>query len=435
MLSGAILELLLGVAAMLALMGLQVPIGISMALVGIVGITLLIGFGPAMSVIAVETVSVVSNKDVATVPLFILMGELAAASRVSGDIYRAANAFVGHRRGGLAMSTVLGSAGFGAICGSSMATTATMARVALPEMERRGYSMELGAGSIASGGGLGILIPPSIVMVIYAALTQQFVIELFAAAVIPGIVAVLLFFAAIWITVRLKPDLAPAGERSPWGVRGREFVRLWRAALIVGFVTVGIYAGIFTVIEAASMGVAITSVFWVLSSGRSWKGLSELLVSVVSTTGMILVMLIGASILGNFVALTQATPEVVVAISEMGLPPLVVLLTLLVMYIFLGSIFDSMAALILTLPFVFPLVTSLGYDPIWWGVINVIIVEIALITPPVGLNVFILHGMAKHIPLSTIFRGIVPFLLANIILIALMIAVPSMALYLPSLMR
>lgn len=424
-----------GMAGLFAMILLHVPIGVAMAVTGVVGVGLIIGFGPALSLLAVEPASTLVSGDLATIPLFLLMGTLAAASGVASDIYRVASAFTGHRAGGLAMATVAGSAGFGAICGSSLATTATMAKVALPEMEGRGYARSLSAGSIAAGGSLGILIPPSIVMVIYAVLTEQFVLDLFVAGIGPGLLAVAIYVVTIMFVVRRNPAVAPRGPRMGWLERLAALRHAWRAATIIGLVTVGIYSGIFTVMEAASIGVAVTFAFWLASPGRSIRKLVGILVETASTGGLILLMVIGAHILSYFITLTNAPNVLVQAIGESGLSPTLIILGLLVMYIALGAVFDAVASMVLTLPFVFPLVLNLGYDPIWWGIVNVMIIEIALITPPLGLNVFIMNGVAPSYSLRVIYRGIMPFLAADIVRILLVIAFPGIVLFLPELLR
>lgn len=418
--------------AMFALIALHVPIGVAMAIIGGVGTALIIGIGPSLSLFAVEPVSALSSLDLATIPLFILMGSLAAASGISADLYRIASSFLGHRPGGLSMATVAGCAGFGAICGSSVATTASMAKIALPEMEKRGYSSSLAVGSIAGGGSLGILIPPSIMMVIYAVLTEQFVLDLFLAGIIPGLISVFLYFCAIAIVARRSPEAAPAGPRAAWTERMAAIAGAWRALTVIFIVTVGIYSGIFTVTEAAAVGVFTTAVFWALSADASLPSLGRIFRETAATTGMIFLMVVGAHILSYFVTLTDAPNVIVRAISEAGLPPLGIIFGILLVYLVLGAIFDAVAAMVLTIPFVFPLVVSLGYDPIWWGIINVMIIEIALITPPIGINVFVMHAAAPHVKLLAIYRGIVPFLAADIVRISLIILFPALATFLPN---
>lgn len=430
-----ILWLACGMLVMLSLIALHVPIGVSMAIVGFVGTGLIIGSGPALSVLAVEPVTVLSNLDLATIPLFLLMGGFAASSGIASDLFNVAARFIGHRRGGLAMATVMGSAGFGAICGSSVATTASMARIALPEMQARGYGTSLSVGAIAGGGGLAILIPPSIMMVIYAVLTEQFVLDLFVAGIVPGAIAVLLYTIAITIYAWMYPDTAPAGERATLGQRLWSILSAWRAVATIIVVTVGIYAGVVTVIEAASLGAFMTFLFWLGSKNASWKAFFEIARDTLAITGMILMMVIGAHVLSYFVTLTDAPNVIVERVSNSGLPPMGIILLLLVMYLVLGAIFDAVAAMVLTLPFVFPLVMNLGYDPIWWGIINVMIIEIAAVTPPIGINVFVMHAAAPHVALKTIFRGIVPFLMADFVRLAILLAFPVVVTFLPAMLR
>jgi len=421
--------------AMLALIFAQVPIGIAMAIVGVIGTAMIIGIEPALSLLAVEPANAINSADLATIPLFLLMGNLATASGISGDIFRAAQNYLGHRRGGMAMATIAGSAGYGAICGSSSATTAAMGRIALPEMEQRNYSPGLAAATIATGGGLGILIPPSIIMVLYAVLTEQFVLDLFAAAIVPGLLAVVLYMATVNIVVRLNPGSGPATDRAPWSERLRLTLRAWRAVLTILLVIVGIYSGVFTVLEAAVVGVFITGALYLFSAGRSWRGLKDIFIDTASLTGMVIIMVIGAATMGYLLTLTNAPADIVAAVRGMGLSPTLVIVLLMAMYVMLGMIFDSIAAMVLTIPFVFPLVVSLGFDPVWWGIMNVMIVEIALMTPPVGMNVFIMHAVAPHIAMGAIFRNIMPFVVANVVWLAIMLAFPDLALWLPSVLR
>lgn len=424
-----------GMATMFLLIAVQVPIGVAMAIVGFVGTSLIIGIDPAFSVLAIEPATALTSLDLATVPLFVLMGGFAASAGVSSDLYSVAARFIGHWRGGLAMATVGGCAGFGAICGSSVATTASMAKIALPEMERRGYGQAISAGSIAAGGCLAILIPPSIIMVIYAVLTEQFVLDLFVAGILPGLMSMVLYLGAISIYARLYPSSAPPGPKADWGQRGRSILQAWRAIVTVAVVTFGIYLGVVTVIEAASLGALITFLFWLFSSQASWSGLVRIMKDTTSITGMIFMMVVGAHVLSYFVTLTDAPNVVVQQISESSLPPMAIVLVLLLMYLVLGAVFEAVAAMVLTLPFVFPLILNLGFDPIWWGIINVMIIEIAAITPPIGINVFVMHGAAPHLPLKTIFRGIVPFLMADVVRLALLLAFPAIATLLPAILR
>jgi len=421
----------LGLALMFLLIALHVPIGVAMGLAGYVSIGFIIGFDKSITLFSTEPTSVISSAELAVIPLFLLMGSFAGAAGLSSDIYRVAYAFLGHRRGGLALATIGGCAGFGAVCGSSIATAATMTRIALPEMLERGYRPGLAAGCLAAGGTLGMLIPPSVVMVLYAILTEQFIIALFVAAIMPGLLAVLLHFIAIGIYTRINPQAAPRGPRMDWRERVRVLGQCWGAVALIVVVSGGIYTGVFTVSEAAAVGVVMALVFTAVRGRITGKVLWDVLGDTAANTGMIYVIIIGASIFTYFLSLSQMPGALVDLIQGWGLPPLLVIAILTIMYLVLGSIFDTIAAMVITLPFVFPLVTELGFDPIWFGVYNVMVIEIGMITPPIGINVFVLHGMARDIPLGTIFRGITPFLIADLVRLVILVLFPVIALWLP----
>ncbi|TDI59636.1 MAG: TRAP transporter large permease [Alphaproteobacteria bacterium] len=425
---------LLGIAGMFVLIALHVPIGVAMGLAGFVGVGLLVGWGPAIALFGIEPSGIVSHDALAVIPLFLLMGSFAGAAGLSADLYRLAYALVGHRRGGLAMSTIGACAGFGAVCGSSVATCATMTRVALPEMLKRGYEPALATGCIAAGGTLGMLIPPSVIMVLYAVLTEQFVIALFVAAIVPGAVAVALHFVAIFVYVRVNPEAGPAGKRMPRPERRRVFIDSWAVLLLGVVVSGGIYTGVLTVAEAASAGAIMAFGFTVMRGKLTKKVLWKVLSESAANTGLIYLIIIGAHIFAYFIALSDMAEQMVSTIQSLGLHPLVVMFLLHLMYLILGAIFDTVAAMVITLPFVFPLIIALGFDPIWFGVINVMVIEIGMITPPIGINVFVLHGIARTIPLHTIFRGIVPFLAADLVRLSILTFLPGLALWLPGVM-
>jgi C4-dicarboxylate transporter DctM subunit len=422
---------LFGLAAMFLLIILQVPVGISMGVVGVVGTGFIIGFEPALTLLATEPSSAMSSEGLAVIALFLLMGNIAHAGGMSDELYRLAYAFLGHRRGGLIFATIGACAGFGAICGSSVATAATMARIALPQMIERGYAKSLAAGAIASGGTLGMIIPPSVVMILYAILTENSIITLFLAAIIPGILAVVFYFIAISIVFRLYPNLGPTGERLSWRVRRREARNSWAVILLAFSVSGGIYSGIFTVTEAASVGASMALIISIIRSRLTMKSFLASLGDTASNTGLIFVIIIGASVFSYFATLSGLPEATVAWIEALGLPPLGVIALLMVFFLILGSIFDTIAAMVLTLPFVYPLIIGLGYDPIWWGVINIVVIELGMITPPIGINVFVLHGMARDLPLKTIFRGVTPFLLADLARLIVLILFPALSLWLP----
>lgn len=422
---------LLGLAAMFVLILLQVPVGIAMGLVGVVGCGLIIGFGPALTLLATEPSSAMAAEGFAVIAMFLLMGNLAHVGGLSRELYKLAHVYLAHRRGGLIFATIGACAGFGAICGSSVATAATMARISLPEMLERGYAKSLAAGSIAAGGTLGMIIPPSVVMILYAILTENSIISLFLAAIVPGLMAVVFYFIAVAVVVRRNPDVAPLGPKSSWAERRRVTAQSWAVVLLAVMVSGGIYTGIFTVSEAASVGATVALLLAIFRRRLTVRKFLAALGDTAANTGMIFVMIIGASVFSYFATLSGLPSATVSWIQGLGLPPLLVLCCLMVFYLILGAIFDTIAAMVLTLPFVYPLVLGLGYDPVWWGVINIVVIELGMITPPIGINVFVLHGMARDLPLSTIFRGVVPFIFADVARLVVLILFPALSLWLP----
>jgi tripartite ATP-independent transporter DctM subunit len=328
------------------------------------------------------------------------------------------------------MATIGGCAGFGAICGSSIATTATMAKIALPEMLQRNYLKTLASGSIAAGGTLGMLVPPSVVMIIYGILTEESVIALFAAAIFPGAIATILYCITIGIYVRVRPESGPAGERIVWREKLNVLIQSWRFLVIAIVVSGGIYTGIFTITEAASVGASLAFIFAIFN-GMKMQGFLDCLTSTASNTGMIFVIIMGAHIFSYFITLSGLPDASVEFIKDLNASNFVVLLLMMLMYLILGSIFDTVAAMVITLPFVYPVIIEMGYDPIWWGVVNVMIMEIGMITPPIGINVFVLNGMAKELNLKTIYKGIFPFFLTDLVRLSIVLAFPATALWLP----
>jgi tripartite ATP-independent transporter DctM subunit len=400
---------LIGIGLLFVLIALHVPIGVSMALVGVGGFATVVGLQPALSLLATETTEVMTNTDLSVIPLFLIMGNLARVGGLASDIYSLANAFVGHRRGGLAMATVGGCAGFGAVCGSGVATAATFGRVALPEMEQRNYAMSLSAGSIAAGGTLGIIIPPSTVMVVYAVLSEQFILDLFSAAIGPALLSISIYCLAIFVVTLVKPEYGPPGPRHTWKDRLMALRRGWGVASLAVAVLGGIYSGVFTVQEAASVGVTIALIFALIRGTLNRRTFIEVLEQSSATAVMIYVIIIGASVLSYFVSVTHLTDLAVESIDALGLPGPGVIVMLLIFYLILGAFFDELAAVVLTLPVVLPVVTGLGYDPVWWGILMVCVIGIGMISPPIGMNVFVLRAVAPSIGLGTIYRGVTPF--------------------------
>lgn len=428
----AITIALLGVLIMFALIALHVPVGVSLAITGVGVFAWIVGFDEAVSLIGTEFSATLSNMDYSIIPFFILLGSLASAAGLSTDLFRLANSFLGHRRGGLALATVGGCAAFGSVCGSSLATVATMTRVALPEMLKRGYNPSLATGSIAAGGALGSLIPPSLIIVLYALLTDLDTRMLMIAAIIPAMLAIVMNALTIITIVRINPDIAPKGERASWTTRGQSLIKSWQVLLLGGVVAGGIYGGLFNITEAAAVGVVIAFVMCGMRGQLTKSNLREVLQETASNTAMIYMMLIGASILSYFLSISHMPEYTVAWIDSMNLPAFVVVLALYLMYLILGSIFETVAAMVITLPFVLPIVTGLGYDPIWWGIMMLSVIGTGMNTPPIGMNVFVLFGMTRDIPLKTIFAGTLPFVISDIIKLLILTTVPEITLWLPS---
>ena len=421
----------LALVFMVAAIFLHVPVAIAMAVVGLVTTCILTGnIQGGLALFADATVETLSYSGFMIIPLFILMGGFAGISGLSRDLFRLSAAWLGWARGGVALATVGTCAGFGAICGSSVATTATMVNMALPELQKRRYSNELSSGVIIGGSTLGSIIPPSMVMVIYAIQAEQSVRDLFVAALVPGLIAVLFCLIAVRVYVWMHPGSAPETEHSDWREKIRATVAAWGVILIGLLMTVGIYAGIVTVDEAAALGLLLTLGFAAFRRQLSRERLWRELVDAAGNIGMVYLILIGAKIFANAMTQSGLAQGFVGWVLGLGLTPLAIIFTLVLAYILLGAIFDALAAMILTLPFVLPIILQLGYDPVWWGIINVMIIEVGMITPPVGINIFVFQGMRPEIPLGALYRGTVPFVIAGIARIALLILVPSLATFL-----
>ncbi len=423
-------EALAGFLGMFVLMALRVPIAFAMALAGFVGIGLMRSWPAALSSTATEILDI-AKYTLSVVPLFVLMGNFVTRAGMSGQLYRAAYTFIGHRRGGLAMSTILACAGFGAICGSSIATTATMARVAMPEMRRFGYRDSFAAGAIAAGGTLGILIPPSVIMVIYGIMTEQSIGALFAAGVGPGLVAVALYMLAAHISVRRDPSLGPPGERTGWRERLAAMRDIWTVALLFALVLGGLYGGWFTPTEAAGVGAAGGFLVALARGQLDLPALGRVLADSARTTAMLFAVVIGASIFGNFVNFTTLPSDLQTLVTTIDAPPVLVIALICVIYVVLGTAMESLSMILLTVPVFFPLVQALGFDPIWFGILVVCVVEIGMISPPVGMNIFVLRSVLPDVETGMIWRGVMPFILADVARLALLIAFPIVSLWLP----
>ncbi|MBI4290951.1 MAG: TRAP transporter large permease [Betaproteobacteria bacterium] len=422
-------------SGMFVLIFLHVPIGVAMGASGVIGFGVLAGFKPALTLLAGETATLFSSLDMGAIPLFLMMGAFATVAGLSEDLYRIAYALLGHRRGGLAMATIGGCAGFGAVCGSAVATAATFGKVALPQMLARRYSPSFAAGTIAAGGTLGSLVPPSIIMVVYAMLSGQLIITLYIAAIVPALLAVAMHFLTISLYVRLEPGAGPAGPKLSWRERAAELKHGGPVLLLVAAVLGGTTFGVFTATEAAAVGAAMAFFFSVarrrLTRKRFWGALTD----TAQSTAMIYVIIAGASVFSYFVTVSHASELMVKAIQNSGMPALGVITALLAMYILLGAVFDEIAAMVITMPFVLPIIAGYGYDLVWWGVINVVVCELGMIVPPIGINVFVIHGLARQIPLTTIYRGVTPFILMDTLRLALLVAFPVLTLWLPAALK
>lgn len=420
---------------MIGLLALRVHIGIAMLLAGSIGYVWVAGLDPLLHYMKNAAYARYSVYDLSVVPLFLLMGQFATRGGLSRALFRAGNAMIGHWRGGMAMAAVGACAGFGAICGSSLATAATMGQVALPELLRHKYSARLSTAAIAAGGTLGILIPPSVPLVIYAILTEQNIAKLFVAAFIPGIIAMIGYMLVIAIVARLVPSEAPAGERVSWAGRFAAMVETWPVLLIFLVVIGGIYGGIFTPTEAASIGVVATAFCAWKAGGLGKANFLACMYGTAQATAMIFLILLGADIMNVFLALTQMPAELAKWVVGLGYSPILILVVIMLIYLVLGCIMDSLSMLLLTIPIFFPIIMGLDYwgldqesKAIWFGILALMVVEIGLITPPVGMNVFIISSMAKDVPMKETFKGIIPFLMSDVLRIVLIIFVPSIAL-------
>ena len=427
-------EALIGFVAIFGLALLRMPLAFSMGLVGIVGIGLTRGWMPALA----STAQVVQETGFAytlsVIPLFILMGNFVARAGLAHELFHAAYTFIGHRRGGLAHATIAACAGFGAICGSSIATAATMSKVAYPSMKKLGYSDALSTGVIASGGTLGIMIPPSTIMVIYGIVTETHIGKLFAAGVIPGILTAILLMVAVVIMTSRDPEHAPAGEKFTWPQRIEALRGIWGVLLLVIVVLGGIYGGIFTATEGAGMGAAGAFLFAWARKALSWDVLISILVESARTTGMLFTLLIAATVFANFVNFTTMPGDLKEWITHLGLSPIMVVGAMMVIYIILGTVMEELTMVLLTIPLFFPIVVQLGFDPVWFGVLIVMVIQIGLISPPVGMNLFVLNTLLPKVGLGTIFRGCWPFVAMQVVTLAILLFFPSLSLYLPSLM-
>lgn len=424
-------------AVMLIAIFLRVPIGVSMGITGFVGTWIVLGSPNAvLAQMKSLTYETFSSYSLSIVPMFLLMGQFATKSGMSRDLFRAAADWVGHKKGGMAIAAVGACAGFGAVCGSSLATASTMGQVALPELKRYGFSDALSTGVLAAGGTLGILIPPSVILVVYAINTEQNIVKMFMAAMIPGVLAALGYMLTVMIYVWIKPDSAAAAPRVPYAQRFRNMARTWPVVTIFLVVIGGIYAGIFTPTEGAAVGAIGTGVYGVLSGGLDRRGFLDAVLSTASATGMIFFIIFGAQLFNAFLAFTQTPQALATWVGEQGYAPMMVMVAMLVLYLIFGCVMDSLSMILLTIPIFYPIIMGLdfGLTPeetaIWFGIIALIVVEVGLITPPVGMNLFIIHSIAKDVPITETYKGVAPFILSDIIRVGVLLGFPSITLWL-----
>jgi tripartite ATP-independent transporter DctM subunit len=430
-------EGLVALGLMLVLAFLRVPIALAMGVVGVVGYAYMRDWNwtVAFAIAQTKIYETGRNYTLSVVPLFILMGNFVTRAGMSEELFRAAYAFIGHLRGGLAMATVWSSAGFGGICGSSIATAATMAKVAYPSMKRFGYSEQLATGAIAAGGTLGIMIPPSTIMVIYGVFTETNIGRLFAAGIVPGILGATLLCLAVCYTTWRDPRAGPPGPRSGWRQRWLALRDVWSVAALFVFVMGGIYGGLFTATEGAGMGAFGAMTFALWRRALTWRTLYAALLESARTTAMLFMILIGALVFSEFVNITTMPADLKTLVTRFELPPTLVLAAICAIYVALGTAMEELSMILLTMPVFFPVVVQLGVDPVWFGVIIVCVVEIGLISPPVGMNLFVLKTLLPDVSTGTVFRGVMPFMWADVLRLALLVAFPWLSLWLPSMMR
>ena len=423
---------ILGFVVLFVLMLLRVPVGMAMGLVGVGGFAWIVGGPAALKNVGHTTMRTVTDYNFAVVPLFLLMGAFATTSGMSRELFRAANAFVGHLRGGLGIATIAACGGFAAICGSSVATAATFSKVAYPEMRSYGYPQSFATGVIAAGGTLGIMIPPSTVFAVYGLITEQDVGKLFIAGVLPGLLAVAMYMFTITLIGVVRPKFLPAGPRHSWKERIAGLRDVWATLLLFAFVIGGLYGGLFTATEAAGAGAGGAFVIGVLRGRLSWGDIYRSLLETTRTTAAVFTVLIGAILFGYFLTVTQTPQKVTEFLTGLGIGRYGVLTLIMIMYLVLGCLMDALAMIIITVPIIFPVIIQLGFDPIWFGVIIVMTVELGLIHPPVGMNIFVIKSVVEDVKISTIFYGVMPFIITDILRLIILIAFPIIALYLPS---
>jgi len=409
-----------------------VPVGMAMGLVGVVGYSYLVGPGPALKLVGQTSMRTVTDYTFGVIPMFMLMGALVSVSGVSRELFKAANSMIGHLRGGLGVATVVACGGFAAICGSSVATAATFSAVAYPEMRRFNYPQSFSTGVIAAGGTLGAILPPSTVLAVYAILTQQDIGKLFMAGIVPGILAMAMYVLTIAVIVKTRPGWLPGGEVKPWSERLKDLKNVWAPLVLFVFVIGGLYGGFFTPTEAGGVGASGAFILGLVRRKLDGPKIREALLSATRTAAAVFTVLIGALLFGYFLTITQSPQKLTEFLTGLGIGRYGVLALIMLMYLVLGCLMDAMAMIILTVPIIYPVIVHLGFDPIWFGVIIVMTVELGLIHPPVGMNVFVIKSVVKDVSFTTIFKGVLPFIVTDIVRLVILIAFPIIALWLPT---
>ncbi len=425
---------IIGIALLFVLIFTGMPVAFVMIIVGFVGFGYVINFDAAMNLVAKDFLSIFGSQSLTVVPLFVLMGQIAFHSGISKRLFDAAYVFLGHQPGGLAIATIGACAGFSAICGSTNATAATMGAVTLPEMKRFNYRPELATGVVAAGGSLGILIPPSVIFIVYGIMTQQSIGKLFMAGIVPGIILTCFFIATIALWTRLKPDLGPPGPATTLRRKIAAISGMVETIILFVMVMGGLFLGIFTPTEAGAVGALGTLLLSLVKRSLSWKGFVESLMETTRISCMILLIVAGATVFGHFLAITRIPFDIATWVSSLAFHPWIIMLLILLIYFIGGCFIDSLALVMLTVPIFYPVITGLGFDPIWFGVVIVLITQIGVITPPVGVNVYVVSGVARDVPLHIIFKGVLPLMLALVIVVLILIPFPQIALWLPALM-
>jgi tripartite ATP-independent transporter DctM subunit len=421
-----------GFVSLFVMMLLRVPVGMAMGLVGVAGFAYLNGGGPALKIVGHTSMRTVTDYTFGVIPMFLLMGAFVSNSGMSRELFRAANSFLGHLRGGLGIATIAACGGFAAISGSSVATAATFSAVAYPEMRRYNYPQSFATGVIAAGGTLGAMLPPSTVLAVYGIITEQDIGKLFIAGIVPGLLAILMYITTIAIIGRFRPGFLPSTPRHTWPERLTALRDVWATLLLFIFVIGGLYGGLFTPTEAGGVGAGGAFLIGVLRGRLDRAQIRRSLLQATRTAAAVFTVLIGALLFGYFLTVTQTPQKVTEFLTSLGLGSYGVLALIMLMYLVLGCLMDAMAMIILTVPIIFPVIKHLGFDPIWFGIIIVMTVELGLIHPPVGMNVFVIKSVVKDVSFSTIFKGVIPFILTDLIRLVILIAFPMLALWLPS---